>query len=144
MENENHATRARILDNGNMLFFDNLGGGEGTSRVVEVDPVTFETKWLYDGSDSDPLFSPTMSTASCLPNGNILITESNNGRALELSREKEVVWEFYNPYRIHPVEEYIATLPEVVRLPLTFPVHWIGESSRIKRSTTSPSSPDDP
>jgi hypothetical protein len=116
----------RILENGNMLYFDNQGGPEGRSRVIEVDPGTFEIAWLYDGTDDDPLFSPTMSTADCLPNGNILITESDNGRALEVTRDKEIVWEFYNPYRIHPVGEYIATVPEVVRLPIDFPLDWMG------------------
>jgi len=117
----------RILENGYMLYFDNLGGPDETSRVVEVDPRTFEVKWLYQGTESDPLLSPTMSTADCLPNGNILITESDNGRAMEVTGEKEIVWEFYNPYRIHPAGEYIATVPEVVRLPLDFPLKWIGK-----------------
>jgi hypothetical protein len=119
-----------IVENGNLLFFNNLGGPEGKSRVMEVDPVTFEIKWLYDGTESDPLFSPTMSTVECLPNGNILITESDNGRALEITRDKEIVWEFYNPHRIHPVEEYIATVPEVVRLPLSFPTDWIDSGTQ--------------
>jgi hypothetical protein len=120
-----------ILDSGNMLFFDNLGGGENRSRVLEVDPATFETVWRYDGTENDPLFSPTMSTAEYLPNGNILITESDNGRALEVTRDKEIVWEFYNPYRVgrflsgekSPVQ-YIATLTQVMRLPIDFPVDW--------------------
>jgi hypothetical protein len=110
-----------------MLYFDNLGGAEGRSRVVEVDPGTFEMVWLYDGTEDDPLFSPTMSTAESLPNGNILITESDNGRALEVTRDKEIVWEFYNPHRIHPVVEYIATIPEVVRLPADFPLNWLDD-----------------
>jgi hypothetical protein len=32
-----------------------------------------------------------------LPNGNTLITESDNGRVFEVTRDGEVVWEFFMP-----------------------------------------------
>jgi hypothetical protein len=35
--------------------------------------------------------------AQRLPNGNTLITESDKGRAFEVTREGEIVWDFYNP-----------------------------------------------
>ena len=31
-----------------------------------------------------------------MPNGNTLITDSNNGRVFEVTKNGEVVWEFYN------------------------------------------------
>ena len=38
-----------------------------------------------------------MSSAERLPNGNTLITESDKGRAFEVTHAGEVVWEFWNP-----------------------------------------------
>ncbi len=34
-----------------------------------------------------------------LPNGNTLITESSGGRIFEVTRDGEIVWEFFNPRR---------------------------------------------
>ncbi|MEM6733340.1 MAG: hypothetical protein AAF658_17405, partial [Myxococcota bacterium] len=36
-------------------------------------------------------------SAQALPNGNVLITESDSGHALEVTRTHQVVWEFWNP-----------------------------------------------
>ena len=35
--------------------------------------------------------------AQRLPNGNTLITESERGRVFEVTPQKEIVWEFWNP-----------------------------------------------
>jgi len=44
-------------------------------------------------------YSAIKSSQQRLPNGNTLITESNNGRILEVTQDKVVVWEFYIPER---------------------------------------------
>ncbi|MCP3986249.1 MAG: hypothetical protein GY723_17865, partial [bacterium] len=54
-----------------------------------------------------------------------LITESDGGRAFEVTADQRIVWEYYTPYRAGENGEYIATLAEVVRLPLDFPVDWL-------------------
>ena len=70
----------------------------------------------------DPdLFSKTLGSCQRLPNGNTLITESENGRALEVTRDKRVVWEFYNPHRAGARGELVAVLFEMLRLPPDFP-----------------------
>jgi hypothetical protein len=53
-------------------------------------------------------------------NGNTLITESENGRAIEVTRGGRVVWEFNSPHRAGPRSELVATLFEVLRLPPDF------------------------
>jgi hypothetical protein len=63
--------------------------------------------------------------AEVLPNGNTLITESDNGRAFEVTREGEIVWEFLSPHRAGEDGEFVATLPEVIRLPKDFPLDWL-------------------
>ena len=56
---------------------------------------------------------------------NTLITETDRGRAFEVTPEKEIVWEFHNPYRFGPKDELVAIVPEMVRLPADFPVDWV-------------------
>jgi len=96
---------------GGILMFDN-GGIAGYpeqarlySRVIEIDPFSFEKLWEYNGYHSGQnafsFFSPLMSGAQRLPNGNTLICEADTGRLFEITRDKEIVWEYINPY-FHP------------------------------------------
>lgn len=104
-----------ILDNGNILVFDNQGRRE-RSKVVEVDPLTKEVVWAYRGTDQEPFYTFNCGSSQRLPKGNTLITESNNGRAFEVTPEGEIVWEYLNPHRAGENGELIATLLEVVRI----------------------------
>ncbi|MFB6350676.1 MAG: arylsulfotransferase family protein [Bradymonadaceae bacterium] len=89
------------LPNGNMLVFDNRGyrGPGGATRVAEFDPATGEIVWAYTGTKENPFYSKKRGQQQPLPNGNLLITENQFGRAFEVTRDKEIVWEFYNPVR---------------------------------------------
>ena len=87
-----------VLANGNILLFDNCGN-RGTSRVIEIEPASQTIVWRYPAIGEDTIFSRTCGTCQRLRNGNTLITESENGRALEVSAEGRVVWEWYSPYR---------------------------------------------
>jgi len=104
-----------LLENGHVLLFDNLGN-DLKSKVIEFNPLSKEVVWSYRGSETAPFFSKTLGSCQRLPNGNTLITESNNGRAFEVTPQKEIVWEFFNPHRAGEKDELIATLFEVVRL----------------------------
>lgn len=108
---------------GNLLVFDNGGwAGYGApnafapdglkvvrrdhSRVLEIDPVTLEIVWQYTPAeagfsvplDASRFYSPFISSAQRLPNGNTLITEGSNGRLFEVTREHAIVWEYISPY----------------------------------------------
>jgi hypothetical protein len=109
-----------FLDDGHLLLFDNLGAGRDRSRVLELDPLTGEAAWQLGGRDVG-FFSKTLGSCQRLPNGNTLITESENGRALEVTPGGRVVWEFYNPHRAGDRKELVAVLFEMVRLPPDFP-----------------------
>jgi hypothetical protein len=85
-----------MLPDGNILVFDN-GMRRGYSRVLELDPVTGTIVWSYQADPPTALFTRQMGMSQRLPNGNTLILESRNGRALEVTRGREVVWEFLNP-----------------------------------------------
>jgi len=109
---------------GHILVFDNGAfGGYGAatgcapkgidihrrhySRVVEFDPVTYEIVWEYMKAvrhgdkivelGANAFSSPYIGSAQRLPNGNTLIDEGSDGIMIEVTPEKEVVWEFINP-----------------------------------------------
>lgn len=87
-----------MLDNGNILIFDN-GTLRGYSRVIELNPITEELEWEYLGEPKERFLSRYISSAQRLPNGNTLICEGGKGRLFEVTPEKEIVWDFVNPYR---------------------------------------------
>lgn len=109
---------------GNILVFDNGGwAGYGLpnpssptgaknalrdySRVLEIDPTTLKIVWQYTPAeagflmptDAERFYSPYISSAQRLPNGNTLITEGSDGRVFEVTPDHEIVWEFISPYK---------------------------------------------
>ena len=88
---------ATLLDNGNVLIFDN-GVRRAWSRVVEVDPKSGAIVWEYRAPTPQDFFTRSRGGVQRLPNGNTLITQSNDGRAFEVTPEGEIVWEFYVPH----------------------------------------------
>ncbi len=108
---------------GNILVYDNGGwAGYGAShpgspdgsknalrdysRVLEFDPVELKIVWQYTPqeaglvtpTDSNRFYSPFISGAQRLPNGNTLITEGSGGRLIEVTANHELVWEYISPY----------------------------------------------
>ena len=76
------------------------------SRVLEIDPVSREIIWQYTPKEagfivplnSSRFYSPFISSAQRLPNGNTLITEGGGGRLFEITPDYEIVWEYISPY----------------------------------------------
>jgi hypothetical protein len=112
-----------MLDNGRIMVFDNQGN-QGKSRVIEIHPFTQEITWSYGTEPGEELFSHALGTCARLPNGNTLITESDNGRAIEVTPDKRVVWEFISPHRTGEDLQLVATLTHVTRMPADFPLDW--------------------
>ena len=108
---------------GNILVFDNGGfSGYGSpnpgaptghnnalrdySRIIEFDPMTLKVIWQYSYEEAGFLpkmnnsdfYSPLISSAQRLPNGNTLITEGSSGRIFEVTTGFEIVWEYVSPY----------------------------------------------
>jgi len=92
----------RPLPNGNILIFDNgthrRDNPATFSRVIEVDPRTDEIVWQYADQSIFNFFSPYISGAQRLANGNTLICEGCHGRIFEVTQGGEVVWEYVNPH----------------------------------------------
>jgi len=91
-----------ILANGHLLLFDNgphrLDDTLPFSRVLEIDVATKQIVWKYQENPVSNFFSPRISSAQRLPNGNTLIDEGWFGRFFEVTPQGETVWEYVNPY----------------------------------------------
>jgi hypothetical protein len=109
-----------MLDNGSILIFDN-GVLRKFSRVVEVDPVAGRIEWEYVADPAEEFYTYEKGSAQRLPNGNTLVCDGDNGRAFEVTRAGEIVWEWHNPDRElgRRVTVYRMTrLPEAIIEPL--------------------------
>jgi hypothetical protein len=94
------------LPNGNLLIFDNgphrLDHSMPFSRVIEVEPSSKKIVWEYREKRESDFFSPRISNAQRLPNGNTMICEGDFGRLFEVRAGGELVWEYVNPYFAGP------------------------------------------
>jgi len=98
-----------IYDNHNNAF----KAGGAASRIVVVNARTGEQRTVFEGTAQRPFFSSIMGKHQWLANGNLLLAESMNGRALEIAPDGAVAWEFN-----HLVGEgRTGLLEEVERLP---------------------------
>jgi hypothetical protein len=90
---------ATYLGRNRFLLFDN--GSErpegNRSAAVEVDARTGNIEWQYTASSSNSLYSARQGGAQRLSNGNTLITSANSGHLIEVTQDKQVVWDFVNP-----------------------------------------------
>lgn len=128
-----------VFDNGGAAGYGEVSGQasyfRNYSRVIEFNPVTMEIVWEYSNFKSvysDEIFrhycynvtkgeehhfySPYVSSAQRLPNGNTLITEGFSKRVFEVNQNCELIWEYspntplgqniipiyYRAYRIPP------------------------------------------
>lgn len=91
-----HQHHPQLLPNGNLLIFDN-GWHRGHSRVLEVDPTTKKIVWQYAPEDPDVFFTKRRGGAFRLDDGNTLITESDRGRAFEITPDGTIVWQYRMP-----------------------------------------------
>lgn len=98
-----HQHSPTLLDNGNILLFDNGahrqdGSLISYSRGVEVNPVTNKIEWEYKADTPQSFYSALISNCQRLPNGNTLICEGLKGRVFEVTMDKEIVWEYISPF----------------------------------------------
>ncbi len=73
---------------------------DGHYTVPENGPFgPVEPDWSYTSPDMYSFYSAFISGAQRLKNGNTLITQGMQGRFFEINPEKEIVWEYWNPYK---------------------------------------------
>ena len=82
------------------LVFDN--GSErpegNRSAVIEVNAANGNIEWEYTAPSSNSFYTVRQGGAQRLPNGNTFITSSNSGHLFEVTQDKQLVWEFVNPF----------------------------------------------
>lgn len=147
---------------GNILVFDNGSfGGYGQpnscapdgvnvvrrhySRVLEFDPVTLELRWQYaygllpNGTPmpmgAQNFFSPFISSAQRLLNGNTLITQGADGIVTEVTPEGETVWEFINPI---PNRNAPVGIRYSVYRAYRIPYDWVPQLSKPEETAVNP------
>jgi len=108
---------ATVLEGGNILTLDN-GLARAWSRVIEVDPVTNEIVWQWGKAKPRDFFTAGRGSAQRLDNGNTLITESDQGRVFEITRDGDIVWEYWVP--ILNRKGHRATVVRARRYPAPF------------------------
>lgn len=116
---------AILTERDTILCFDNRGripspGPDGSrtnagrSRVLEIDPFSRRIVWSYGGGDGEDFYSEICGVVQPLPNGSVLVTNSCDGQAFEVTRDKRRVWSMETPFR---ADDKIATLFQVTRIP---------------------------
>jgi hypothetical protein len=146
---------------GNILVFDNGGAAgygpasinspDGTknilrahSRVVEFNPVTLEKVWEYSPETLNyfkfkyhNFFSPYISGAQRLANGNTLITLGADGRIIEVTRDLKIVWEYVSTYISRPVNEGKQLYCSLYRA-YRIPYDWVPPLEQPKEKAVTP------
>jgi hypothetical protein len=145
---------------GNIMLFDNGGqsgygppndsapNGIGVmrraySRVLEFNPVTKDIIWEYAPNNmSTPnqksgfdLYSPFISSAQRLPNENTLITEGSDGRVIEVTKDREVVWEYISPYLW---DSSTPSIRNLVYRAYRIPYDWVPQLPKPRESAVDP------
>ena len=113
-----------VIDDRSLLIFNN-DAGPGVSAILEYDVSTGESSEVFVGTKSEPFLTTGCGTSYRLANGNTLITESDFGRVLEVTRDGSVVWEFVNPHTTGASDEFVAVVPEMIRLSPEWPLDFL-------------------
>ncbi len=86
-----------VLPSGNLVLLDN-GTRTGRSRCLELDAVARKVIWSYQATPPESFFTASEGGCQPLPGGHVLVTDSSKGRAFEVTRDRQVVWEYLNPF----------------------------------------------
>lgn len=89
-----------FIDGHHISIYDNYSIGSSDpnqqSRILIKSYVNHKISEYYKGDVLSPFNSSAMGKHQWLENGNLLITDSMNGRAFEINERKEIVWEYRN------------------------------------------------
>jgi hypothetical protein len=107
-----------FLPSGRVSVFDNRrderdGRDLGGARILEVDPQTHRSVTVYGEREKEFFYTETQGDHQRLPNGNILITESEYGHVFEVDAAGKVVWSFVNRWD----DESVAEVERATRYP---------------------------
>jgi len=78
------------------IFNNNMGLKH--SEIVDINPATGAYKVLFRGNSKAPFYSWRRGKHQILPNGHIVVTETEHGRVFEMDAQGNLVWEFNNVF----------------------------------------------
>lgn len=111
----NKAEYRRLLTTNGYKLLENKIYTDNQSSVIEFNPLSMTVVWEYKGDEKHKFFSLASGSCQRLPNGNTLITDSDQGRAFEVTPQGQIVWEYVNIYRTGKKKDKIAAILEMVR-----------------------------
>lgn len=104
-----------LMDAGKIMFYNN-GNGRPAGAYSSIDMITPLTdgngnysleadttfgpdspEWSYVSPTPTDFYSPMISGAQRLSNGNTLICQGRDGRIFEINENEDVVWEYWSP-----------------------------------------------
>ena len=101
-----------FIDGNTISVFDNRREGTG-SRVAIIRPDERTTETAYESNESTTFCTNSLGNHQWLPNGNLLLSESWNGRVFEVNKEGDVVWQYVN----YVDDGVVGLVSEALRLP---------------------------
>ncbi|MFC1997865.1 arylsulfotransferase family protein [Chloroflexota bacterium] len=101
-----------VLDN-NLIAPEDYGH---QSRIIIKSFLNDQSYAYFSGNEAVAFYTEVMGNHEWLPNGNLLITESDKGRAFEIDQQGNIVWEFVNIV----ADGYAGRVEDASRLPDTF------------------------
>jgi len=118
---------ADFLATGQIAVFDNRRDGSGarsfgSSRIIAIDPETGLITTRYGARSGQRFHTETRGEQQWLPNGNILISESDRGHAFEVDPNGKIVWSYVNRWKNGSVGE--------ISRARRYPVDYLSQSSK--------------
>jgi hypothetical protein len=81
-----------------MVFDNGSERAEGNrSSIVIVNRKTNEIEWEYHTTTPQSFYSYRQGAVQMLDNGNIHVTSTNSGHLFEVTKDKEIVWDYVSP-----------------------------------------------
>lgn len=102
-----------LTEKDTIVVFDNGPRKRAYSRILEVDPRTGKIVSEYKANPPESFLSRSGGTVQNLGGGNVLITESERGKAFEVTKSGETVWEYFYP---NTSEEMRGSIHRMMRL----------------------------
>jgi hypothetical protein len=104
------------------------------SRILVLSADSGESTVWYEGTAAEPFYTAIMGKSQWLEDNNLLVTDSQSGRAFQLNAEREIVWEFINLVD----DGVVGLVEEVQRLPAEMtPLFTAPQSARCVMSDSS-------
>lgn len=126
-----------FVDGNTISIYDNNDSAPAESgvqsRILLQDAPSGEVSVAYTGTEEESFFSFLLGKHEWLSNGNILISDSRNGRIIEVTPDGEIIWEYNNIVR----EGVVGFVETAQRLSDHFSPAFFSE---LKKTRQTPSS----